>query len=431
MTQSVDASRAEIRSWLEENFSPHLTVSTWLELLFEGCWAVPGWPAPWGGRGLTPAESVAVFEELRAAGVPGPPAGMGRALAGPTLIAFGTEEQKARYLRPILTGEEAWCQLFSEPGAGSDLAGLRTRAELRGDHYVLNGQKLWTSNATTADLGMLLARTDFEAPKHRGLTYFVIEMKQPGIEIRPLRKMSGDSTFSEVFLTDAVVPVENVVGGLNDGWRTALGTLMNERVAISGGVPLEYTLTAPAGASGREIRALTLREFTAAGVSYLPPTTGDSAMLGKGMDMLVRLAIDRRRADDPLVRQALATLHTAIAVSEWTAFRVSAHLEAGRPPGPEGSLGKMMASNVARLWRDTADLICGPDAVLSGVDGPLEGLVAEQFFNAPGPAIYGGSDQIQRNIVGERVLGLPRDPGIDSSVPFRELRTDATPRRVR
>src|SRR6476659_8148869 len=225
-----DEVRDEVRRFVAEAWEPDLTLAEWWDRLADSGWAVPTWPEEWLGRGLPGAAARTVSDELRAAKVLGPPAGLGLLLAGPTIVAHGTDAQKERYLRPIVNGQEAWCQLFSEPGAGSDLASLQTRAVRDGDEWIVNGQKVWTSGAQTADLGMLLARTNPDAPKHQGITYFVIDMDQDGIDVRPLREMTGRALFNEVFLTDARVRNDDIVGELNQGWAAGMTTLSNERV---------------------------------------------------------------------------------------------------------------------------------------------------------------------------------------------------------
>ncbi|MGH9048975.1 MAG: acyl-CoA dehydrogenase family protein, partial [Acidimicrobiia bacterium] len=227
--------RDEVRAWLKENWDPDLTVAQWWDRLAESGWAMPQWPEQWFGRGLPGNLARVVSEEIRAAGAIGAPSGLGVLLAAPTILAHGTDEQKGRYLRPILNGEEGWCQLFSEPGAGSDLASLQCKAERDGDEWVVNGQKVWTSGAQIADLGMLIARTDPDAPKHKGITYFAIEMDQPGVEIRPLREMTGRALFNEVFFDDARVADAARIGGLNEGWAVANTTLANERAGLGSG----------------------------------------------------------------------------------------------------------------------------------------------------------------------------------------------------
>src|SRR5207253_971549 len=226
---------AELHNWLEENWDPDLTVGEWWERLGTSGWAVPTWPEEWFGKGLSREEGVRIQRAMSDFGALGAPAGLGLLLAGPTIYTHGSDEQKERYLRDIVTGQKAWCQLFSEPGAGSDLAGLTTRAVQDGEEYIVNGQKVWTSGGHWADLGMLLARTDADVPKHQGITYFALDMHQPGVEIRPLRELTGRAMFNEVFLTDVRVPNDAAIGGINNGWAVANTTLMFERSGLGAG----------------------------------------------------------------------------------------------------------------------------------------------------------------------------------------------------
>jgi alkylation response protein AidB-like acyl-CoA dehydrogenase len=417
-----DAVRREVRGWIEENFDRDISLRDWLERLADSGWAAPTWPAEWFGKGLSGDLAAVAFEEFRSVRAPGPPAGLGRMLAGPTIIAHGTEEQKRGYVRAILTGDDAWCQLFSEPGAGSDLASLQTRAELDGDTYIVNGQKVWTSGALASDLGMLLARTDVDVPKHRGITYFAFEMDQPGVEVRPLKQMTGDAMFAEVFFTDARVPAANVIGEVNGGWGVAMTTLMNERVGLGAGSALGFATSAPPGRRVAQQREQSVGEFLGANPTTVPVAASAGAMVGRGMDALVTLAKDMGRGDDPHVRQRLAQLYTLTSLNTWNGLRARASAKAGKGLGPEASLGKLMVSHITRLWRDTAMSISDAHGMLAGADGPLAGGVARQFLFAPAPSIYGGSDQVQRNIIGERVLGLPKDPDVSRDVAFRDLK---------
>src|SRR5579884_2033410 len=226
---------AEVTAWLEANWDPDLTVGEWWQRLGESGWAAPSWPEDWYGKGLSREESVRVGSAIADFGALGAPGGLGLLLAGPTIATHGNDEQKRRYLRDIVTGQKAWCQLFSEPGAGSDLAGLQTRAVQDGEEWVVNGQKVWTSGGQIADLGMLLARTDADVPKHQGISYFAVDMHQPGIEVRPLREMTGRALFNEVFISDARVGDDAIIGGRNNGWAVANTTLSHERAGLGAG----------------------------------------------------------------------------------------------------------------------------------------------------------------------------------------------------
>jgi len=247
----------EARAWLEENWSDDLTLREWWNRLAGDGWAFPSWPPGHGGRGLAGDDARDVSQAIAAAGAVGPPGGLGQMMGGPVIIEHGTDEQRARWLFPLASGLESWCQLFSEPGAGSDLASLQTRAVRDGDVWIVNGQKVWTSGARTADRGMLVARTDPDAPKHKGITYFIIDMEQPGIEVRPLRQMDGGSTFNEVFFSDAVVPHADLVGSPSNGWVVAVSTLAYERQGLGGGgVPRMLPVGAPGERNGSLDRKL-------------------------------------------------------------------------------------------------------------------------------------------------------------------------------
>jgi alkylation response protein AidB-like acyl-CoA dehydrogenase len=421
-----DLLRAQVRAWIDAHFDPGLALGSWLEVLADSGWAAPAWPAAWYGRDLPADQAAVAIAEFGAAGAPGPPAGLGTLLVAPTIIAHGSDELKRRYVRAILTGEHAWCQLFSEPGAGSDLASLATRAERDGEEFVLDGQKVWTSGAQVADYGLLLARTNAEAPKHRGITCFALRMDQPGVQVRPLRQMTGDAMFNEVFLTGARVSAADIIGEPGAGWGVALTTLAHERTGLGARAGTGFAVTAPGGSRFRAERAVPAGEYVAAvrrrGSGRGGYGTGGMAMLGVGAAPLVQLAIDLGRDQDALVRQQLARLHTLSLLNTWNGRRGRAAVKAGGRPGAEASLGKLMTSQIARQWRETAAEICGPLGMLAGPDGPLGGAVAGQALAAPAPAIYGGSDQIQRNVIGERVLGLPREPDVSRDVPFRELK---------
>jgi alkylation response protein AidB-like acyl-CoA dehydrogenase len=408
--------RTEFKGWLEENWDPDLTMAEWWQRLADSGWAAPHWPQPYG-RGMSARESAIAREVLADAQAPGPPAGLGYMLAGPTIIAHGSDEQKARYLPPILNGQAAWCQLFSEPGAGSDLASLQCKAMKDGDEWIVNGQKVWTSGGLQADLGMLLARTNPDAPKHKGISYFAIEMEQPGIDVRPLREMTGRALFNEVFFSDARVNDDALIGGLNEGWGGALTTLANERVGLGGGGG-GATGVAPGRKSGN-------LEKRAGDVGARAQRTGSgtaAAMGARGATMLRQLAKDLGRNTDPIIRQRLAELYTLDEISRYTQLRAKSAIAAGGRPGPEASTGKLTVSNITRRSRDLGLQILGAMGMLTGPDAPLNGMVQEMAIFSPAVSIYGGSDEVQHNIIGERVLGLPKEPGSDKDVPFRDLR---------
>jgi len=318
--------RDDVRSWIAGNWDPDITLAEWWERLCESGWAVPTWPEEWFGKGLPRELAGVVSEELRAAGAIGPPSGLGVLLAGPTILAHGDDAQRERYLRPILNGQEAWCQLFSEPGAGSDLASLQCRAERDGDEWIVNGQKVWTSGGQTANLGMLVARTDPDAPKHKGISYFAIEMDQPGVEVRPLREMTGRALFSEVFFSDARVSQSAMIGELNGGWAVANTTLANERAGLGSGGSGAVGGAMP----GKKAKQLGRR------VGDLTAGRGrdraERAVAGRQSNLLEKLAKDIGRDQDPNIRQRLAQLHILNEVGRFTSLRVKAAKASGRGP---------------------------------------------------------------------------------------------------
>jgi alkylation response protein AidB-like acyl-CoA dehydrogenase len=303
---------------------------------------------------------------------------VGIGMVGPTLIAHGTEEQKARYLDPLLRGDEVWCQLFSEPGAGSDLAGLSTKAVRDGDEFVVDGQKVWTSGAQHSQLGILLARTDPDVPKHRGITYFVVDMATPGIEVRPLRQINGAAHFNEVFLSGVRIPATDVVGEVDGGWGVALTTLGSERSLIGGG------------------------------------------MGGTAWPQLLELARAHGATADPLRRQEIAAAFTRYEVLRFLGYRVQTALSQHRLPGAEASVLKLAYSRHTAATADLAMTLTGATGTLLGGED-LDEAWRQQFLGQWSSRIGGGTDQIQGNVIAERVLGLPRDARPDKDVPFREL----------
>jgi alkylation response protein AidB-like acyl-CoA dehydrogenase len=414
--------RSAVKAFIDENWDPQSSLKDWLARLADSGWAVPQWPAQWFGKGLNNELAAVAYDEFKKVGAVGPPAGLSRMLAAPTIIAHGSDEQRNQFVRRILVGEDAWCQLFSEPGAGSDLAALQTRAELDGDEYVVNGQKVWTSGAMGSDVGMLIARTDPDAVKHAGITYFAIEMDQPGIEVRPLRQITGEAHFAEVFITDARVSAENIIGGLNNGWNVARTTLANERVGLGGGGSLGFPMSAPGGRRSAKLLEQSVQEFIDS-QRQLKRAGVPAMMMVRNGESLAKMAKEMGRDQDPSVRQGIARVHALTSLNRWNTLRAKAAVEAGGRPGPEASLGKLMVSRITRMSRDVGMEIAGPQGMLAGEDGPLNGGLALQFLGAPAPSIYGGSDEVQHNIIGERVLGLPREPDASKSVPFRQLKT--------
>jgi alkylation response protein AidB-like acyl-CoA dehydrogenase len=403
--------RAEVREWLAANWDPELSLVEWRSKLADSGWGMPQWPRAWYGRGLPVGLARVVEEEFAVVGAVSVAKSGVRLLAAATLLEHGSDGQKQKFLRRILTGEDTWCQFFSEPGSGSDLAGATTRAELHGDYWIINGQKVWTTSAHHADYGLLLARTDWDAPKHDGLSYFIIEVKQPGVDVQPLRQMNGHASFNQVFFTDAKVPAENLVARVGAGWKVAMTTLAHERRSADG-------LAAPSkrGARVGRIYAEERAELETANQPYkwYPQRAGR-------VDLVIERAKETGANNDPHVRQEIAKLMIMAKSAEWTARRARAAQQQGRPQGPEGSLGKLAASNVAKAAAHVHTLITGADAMLTGKGSPREGIIAEILVSVPAVSIAGGTDEIQRNIIAERVLDLPKEPRFDTG-PFRNVR---------
>jgi alkylation response protein AidB-like acyl-CoA dehydrogenase len=408
--EPVDGSvRSEVRDWIAANWDPERALVEWRTLLADAGWAVPSWPVDCYGRGLGADADAVVTDELSRAGAVGLPVGVGTGLAAPTILTHGSDELKRRLLRRIVTGEDMWCQLFSEPGSGSDLAGLTTRADRDGDEWVVSGQKVWNTSAHHAELGLLLARTNWDEPKHKGITCFAVPMQQPGVEVRPLRQMNGHASFNEVFFDEARVPAANVIGTPGDGWAVAVTTLMYER---RGAALMRPRFPEPTGRTVREAIAEADEYF--ATYSWYPQRAGRA-------DLVVDAARAAGRADDAVVRQHVAAVLTLQRVNQWTAARAMASRALGRAPGPEGSLAKLAASNLARAASAAHAEIAKADALLTGAGSFLDGVVAEVLVSVPAVSIAGGTDEIQRNIIGERVLGLPKEPQVDRDLAFRDI----------
>lgn len=414
MTTTEEA-LAEAGAWFDANWSPDLPLGEWWDRLGRSGWGFPAWPAAWFGRGLSTGAARAVTGERLRRGVFGPPTGIATFLAAPTILAHGTEEQKARFLPGIATGRDIWCQLFSEPGAGSDMASLQTRAVRDGDEWVVTGQKVWTSGAQFSRYGILIARTDPDLPKHKGLTYFLIDMKQPGVEVRPLREMTGDSSFNEVFFTEARVHDRDRLDGVGEGWRVAMTTLGNERDPSNPGL-------ASGGGSliGSADLSLTVAEYQRVQAATID---GFSFSMGGGigpvLDGLVR---SFNRTGDPITRQRLAAIKTMRETQRWTAERAKASARAGAQPGPETSTLKLAGTRTSRAISALGFAAMGPHGMLNDSDAPTGGTFHKYALFVPAGSIAGGSDEIQHNIIGERALGLPKEPDDSREKPFRELR---------
>ena len=409
---------AELDAWLEENWDVDLSVAEWWQRLGQSGWAAPTWPVEWFGKGLARAVGNKVGKAIGEFGAVGPPAGLGMMLAGPTIIAHGTDEQKARLLEPIVTGTHAWCQLFSEPGAGSDLASVQTRAVRDGDEWIVNGQKVWTSGGQIADVGMLIARTDPELPKHSGITYFAIDMDQPGIDVRDLREMTGRSLFSEVFLEDARVADDAIVGELNGGWAAALTTLANEREGLGaggGGAAGGAVPGTKAGMLERRVGDLAKKRRRGGGA-------GVPGMIGKAGTMLTEIAKENGKIEDASTRQDLMRLHSLTEIGRFATVRAKAEKAIGKRIPGDANISKLNMSRIVRLTRDVGIKILGPGGTLMGKESPTGGMVQELALFSPAVSIYGGTDQVQRNIIGERVLGLPKEPGPEKGTPFKDLK---------
>jgi alkylation response protein AidB-like acyl-CoA dehydrogenase len=350
---------------------------------------VPTWPVPYGGLDVPPATARVIERELQ-------PYNLGRLnplglnLAAPALFAHGTEEQRRRYLPKIVANEEVWCQLFSEPGAGSDLASLATRAERDGDRWLVTGQKVWTTWAHLADYGVLLARTDPDAPKRQGITYFLIDLHQDGVDVRPLRHITGDVDFNEVFLDHALVPDAQRVGEVGDGWRVANATLSGERQMVSG-----------AGSGGVD------------------------RIGGRGVDHLLAVARSTGTACDPVLRQSLVRVYSEERIREWTNQRVRAGVKAGRAPGPASSVGKVHQGGLNQRMQELAVRLRGAHAMAWESDAPTyaESLPPEVrgMLRSRANTIEGGTTEVNKNIVGERVLGLPREPDPWQGASWRDV----------
>jgi alkylation response protein AidB-like acyl-CoA dehydrogenase len=342
----------------------------WQGELYRGGWAGITWPKQFGGRSGTALDEAVFQEEQRRFGVSNGAFSVGIGMAGPTIIAHGTEAQQQRHLDPMLRGDEVWCQLFSEPGAGSDLASLATRAVLDGDRWIVDGQKVWTSGARQSDWAILLARTNPDAPKHRGITFFVLDMRTPGIDVRPLRQISGGYHFNEVFLTDVAVPVDNVVGAVDDGWRVAMTTLTNERHVIG------------TGSGGT----------TAADVIAFAQRSGHST--------------------DPSLRQRLVDLHIRGELLRYLGYRTRSALATGRALGPEASVAKLLNGQRGTDLAELALEVAGAQGMLAADMAVDDGTWTDAFLFSRASRIGGGTDEVQRNVIAERVLGLPREPRV-------------------
>jgi alkylation response protein AidB-like acyl-CoA dehydrogenase len=397
-----------------------LTLRQWWQIMADAGLAFPGWPTQCGGRGLSIEDATALTRQvgkaLGAHNLIGPPTGLGTLMGGPVVAQYGTEEQQHRFLPSLANGTEGWCQLFSEPGAGSDLAGISTNAVRDGDEWIVTGQKVWTSGAHHSNRGMLIARTDWDQPKHRGLTYFIIDMEQPGVEIRPLRQMNHKSHFFEVFFNEARVSDTDRIGDVNGGWAVAVATLGYERSGLSahGSGAVRVDAGQLAGNLDTSVASL-IQRATSAGEPEDESAPGN-------FDSLSRLAKELGRDQDPVIRDRLVQLYAHERIAGMTQQRSAAARRSGKAPGPESSTAKLWWTEGLRLSRDLGLEILGPWGALAGSDSPGAGRVQTFSLSVPSASIAGGSDEVQRNIIGERSLGLPKEPLIDADLPFRDVR---------
>lgn len=400
--------RAEVESWLAANWRTDGTLLGWRRTLAASGWAVPTWPTEWWGKGLPGWADEVVGDAIAAVSAVGTPPGAGMGLAAPTILTHGDDTVKQLLLGPIVTGEHSWCQLFSEPGSGSDLAGLSTTARRDGDEWVVDGQKLWSTSAHHADLGLLLARTNWDVPKHRGITCFALPMHQAGVEARPLRQMNGHASFNEVFLTAARIPATHVIGAIDEGWRVAMTTLAHERRFGGMRRPRIDATAGPVLAQAAHEADEHFRTY-----EWYPQRAGR-------VDLLTQQVAGHRH--DVVARQAVAAVLAQQRTQQWTAQRAVAARAAGNAPGAEGSIGKLGTSHVARAAAAAHAHLVGAHGMLSGDDAPLDGVITEVLVSVPAQSIAGGTDEVQRNILGEQMLALPREPSVDRDVPFRTVR---------
>ena len=388
--------REEASVWLAENaptdeafraLSPLEQAKVWQKRKYDAGWACIGWAPEFGGRGASAIEEVIWRQEESQYDLPANFFLIGQGMIGPTLMAWASDEDKARFLPPLASGEEVWCQLFSEPAGGSDLAALRTRAERDGDDWVINGQKIWTSGAHYSDYGVIVVRTDPTLPKHKGLSYFYVDMKASGVEIKPIKQLTGDSDFNEVYFTDVRVSDSQRLGEVGQGWQVSLTTLMNERAAIGG-------------------------SFGQMDVSL-------------AMSVAAEVEIDGRPAlEDAAVRARIADWYVQEAGLKYTGYRSLTALSRGALPGPENSIGKLVgAPKMQAMSSYLMDLLDASGAIADEALAAKAGIIQRAYMGAPGLRIAGGTDEIMANIIAERVLGLPQEPRLDKGIPFNEVPT--------
>jgi alkylation response protein AidB-like acyl-CoA dehydrogenase len=398
--------RARVVEWLRENLPPLwvqaveegdagklrearelVDYDDWCARLGEAGWATPTWPAEYGFLGLSGSQAKVVNEELARWKVPRSFNIIGIGMGGPTIMHWGTEEQRQRLLKPMAKHTEIWCQLFSEPGSGSDVASLATRAVRDGEEWVVNGQKVWTTLAHLARWGLLVARTDPDQPKHKGLSYFIVDMKAPGVEVRPLKQITGDAEFNEVFFTDVHIPDSMRLGPEGEGWGVATTTLMNERAALSG-----------AG------------------------SVSDENVGGGAIDVIVAAAQENGTSRDVVIRQRLAQAIIEGRVIKMTNLRATAARKAGHQPGPEGSITKLFQAEYNRRLQNLAVDILGAEGMAWSPADQRTAATVRGFLRSRANTIEGGTSEIMRNILGERVLGLPKEPSVDRDIPWKDVK---------
>ena len=395
-TADEAAFRAEAATWLADNqltaedvagLNRVAIAKLWQKRKYDAGWACIGWDKQYGGRGATPIQRVIWGQEEGKYDVPASFFMIGQGMIAPTIMAWSTPDICERYLPKLASGEEIWCQLFSEPASGSDLAALRTKAEPDGDEWVINGQKIWTSGAHYSDYGMIVTRTDPTVAKHKGLTAFLVDMKAPGVETKPIKQLTGDSDFNEVYFTDVRVPDAFRLGEVGQGWQVALTTLMNERLAIG------------AGGAGADV-ALALK-------------------------IASEVTIDGRPAlEDSAIRSKIADFHVLEAGLKYNGYRAISALSRGDLPGPENSIGKLVgAPKLQSIASFCMDLLEEHGAIWDESNETLAGLAQRSYMGAPGLRIAGGTDEIMTNIIAERVLGLPQEPRMDKGIPFTDVPT--------
>ena len=405
-TTDLEAFRAEVRAWLKANgkrVDDHSTpeevdgetvdyltkARVFMNKLYDAGFSGLSWPKEYGGQGLTMNHQRVFNEEANGYDLQSSPFMVTLGMCAPTLLQYGTEEQRKNHIPKMLRGDEVWCQLFSEPGAGSDVAGLTTKAVRDGDEWVINGQKVWTSGAHFSKFGLIVTRTNVDVPKHKGITMFIVDMSSPGVTVRPLKQMSGGSGFNEVFFDNVRIPASNLVGEIDNGWMAAIGTLMNERVSIGAG----------GGGLGR----------------------------GSGtpqFDNLSALASKVGKKHDSATRQELAGIYVEERLIQILGDRMRAGMKAGKAPGPEGSIAKLSGSELGKRAADMAMSLLAESGQAWTDDDEDSARAASILLGSPGGAIAGGTPEIMRNILGERSLSLPKEPQVDRDMPFKEVKNN-------